>query len=107
MRLEFHNEGVEVEFVAINKSDATTTQHELYDRCSFPIFQDTSDPASGGVWELHDGNKDDLYIYDVNGVLAKYLPSGSEEHDITLSTPAGYAYVKGSILEVVGNKDEA
>lgn len=101
MRLEFRRDGYDVQFVTVNMWDAVANQHSLYEKCSFPIFQDVSIPASDNVWNKHVGKKDDMYIYDRNGILAKVFPYASEEFNTNMSTPEGYAFVKNSIIEVL------
>jgi len=98
MRIELQLEGHPVVFTAVNKSDATDDQAELVARCAFPLFQDL---VTVDAWDLHDGHKDDIYIYDREGRLAVYLPvTGEVETD--LATAEGYANLKSAILSVVG-----
>lgn len=97
MRIELEAEGHPVTFAAVNKNDAVDDQPELVSRCSFPLFQDL---VEVDAWDLHDGHKDDIYIYDREGVLARYLPQ-SDELSMVLSTPEGYANLKSAILSVV------
>ncbi|MEE9385324.1 MAG: hypothetical protein V3V08_18110 [Nannocystaceae bacterium] len=100
LRLDLKSEGHLVQFVIVNKYDAVDTQDKLYERCSIPIFQDLSVPAEANVWSLHEGKKDDMYVYDREGNLAAYLPKAGPE-SINLSTEDGYAFVRGSILSVL------
>lgn len=98
MRLDLRNAGyTDVQFAAINSIDALGDRKELSDRCSFPLFQDTQDDHA---WDMHDGYKDDFYIYDRDGKLAAYLPVQGGP-SITLSTEEGYAYVKSRLIEVL------
>lgn len=98
MRIELEAEGHPVTFTAINKNDATDDQAALVAVCAFPLFQDL---VEVDAWDLHDGHKDDIYIYDRDGRLAVYLPrSGDVSTD--LSTALGYANLKAAILSVVG-----
>jgi len=97
MRLELTASGYEVYFLSVNKIDAESTQDKLSARCAFPLLQDT---AEAGIWDLHNGNKDDFYIYRSDGTLAKYLPNAGDA-SINLSTDAGYDYVKDSLIEVL------
>jgi hypothetical protein len=97
MRLELTASGHEVYFLSVNKIAAESTQDKLSARCAFPLLQDT---VEEGVWELHNGNKDDFYIYDRDGNLAAYLPNAGES-SINLSTEAGYTHVKNSLLAVL------
>lgn len=97
MRLELEIAGHDVQFVAINKSDAIPNQQKLVDKCSFPLLQDLK---TIGVWDLMKGKKDDFYIYAKDGTLAKYLPI-SGETSVNLSTDEGYENLKQAILDVV------
>ena len=97
MRLELTAGGYDVHFLAVNKIAAESTQDKLSARCAYPLLQDTVD---ANVWELHDGKKDDFYIYRSDGTLAAYLPNAGPT-SINLSTDAGYAFVKDSILAVL------
>ncbi len=97
MRLELTASGYEVHFVSVNKIAAESTQDKLSARCAFPLFQDTVD---ANVWEAHNGNKDDFYIYRSDGTLAAYLPN-SGGPSINLSTDGGYTHVKESLIEVL------
>ena len=98
MRFELEGAGHEVQFVTINAVSALETQQKLVDRCSFPLFQDT---AEADVWGLHNGLKDDFYVYDRSGILVDYLPI-TGERSVTLSTAEGYANLKGAILDALG-----
>ncbi|TPV94509.1 MAG: hypothetical protein B7733_14805 [Myxococcales bacterium FL481] len=98
LRLDFRQAGYEdVEFAAINSIDALDDRKKLSARCSFPLFQDTSETEG---WDMHEGNKDDFYIYDRDGKLAAYLPAKGGP-SIKLATEAGYDYVKGRLIEVL------
>jgi hypothetical protein len=87
--------GDQVEFVVINDKFADTSVTNLTDACDFPVFQDTTDV---GAWALHGGNKDDIFIFN-DGLLMTYLPNGGE---VSISlTGAGYANVKGAIMDAI------
>ena len=99
MRVELAVEGHDdVVFTAINGSDAVDDQALLVARCAFPLFQDL---ALVGAWSLHDGHKDDIYVYDREGRLAVYL-GRQGELETDLSTPIGYANLKAAILFALG-----
>ena len=98
MRVELEAEGHPVAFTAVNKTDATDDQAELVARCAFPLFQDL---VPVDAWDLHDGHKDDIYIYDRDGRLAVYLPAGGEV-ETDLATAEGYANLRSAIVSVVG-----
>ena len=97
MRVELSIEGHDVQFITINKADAADKQDKLIERCSFPLFQDTDEI---NVWEMHNGKKDDFYIYDRNGILQAHHPV-SGELSMVLSDPIGYGNLKDSILNVL------
>ena len=115
---ELQDERVDVNVVVINKTNAASPNYQsaliyvldeenqiqkddnndpIY-RCTFPLFQDTEEINS---WELHNGNKDDFYIYDEEGILGIYLPrSNSAQVSTNLSTDEGFGNVKQAILDV-------
>ena len=67
-------------------------------RCTYPLVQDIEEV---NAWELHAGKKDDFYIYGTDGMLARFLPSGTEEFSTRLSTEEGYNNLKGAVIEVL------
>lgn len=97
MRLELKREGYDVQFVVVNKADAADYQAELTKRTSFAVLQDLDTVQA---WTVHhQGNKDDFYVYDKDGKLFEYLPVSTDGPTSTwLSTPDGYAHVKGVVL---------
>jgi hypothetical protein len=98
MRFELVAAGHQVQFVSVNADSALDTQEKLLENCSFPLFQDTEE---ADVWGLHNGSKDDFYVYDRDGILADFLPIAGER-SVTLSTPEGYANLKDAILDALG-----
>jgi hypothetical protein len=98
MRVEMEAKGHEVYFVIINAVSGLDYQEKLTEKCALPLFQDTDEMDA---WGLHKGNKDDFYVYDKAGNLAKYLPI-SGEADVDLTTDAGYYNLKNAIFEVLG-----
>ena len=97
MRIEFEAGGQKVHVVAVNAISALEQQQKLVDRCAFPLFQDTEADA---VWELHNGKKDDFYVYDRNGKLADFL-SISGDRSVNLGTNEGYNNLKSAIQAVL------
>ena len=86
---------IEVNFVAVNIDSGASEQNEFTSRCSFPLFQDTQ---LVNAFELHQGGKDDYYIYNERGELSDFFPyRGNRESD--LASPEGYANVKQAILD--------
>jgi hypothetical protein len=98
MGYELEAEGHQVHFVAVNKADATDTQAKLTDKATYPMLQDTDEV---GAWALHQGKKDDFFVYGMDGKLSSYLLMGGEI-DTNLSKPEGYANVKQAILAALG-----
>jgi hypothetical protein len=96
MRLELEADGYPVQVLAINKIDAETTQESLVSKTAFPLFQDTLEVQA---WSLHDGSKDDFFVYGPDGLLYTYLPHGGEI-DTNLSTDEGYNNLKDAILDL-------
>ena len=88
-----------VEFVSVNIRSGVDDQDEILKKCSFPFFQDT---LEAGVWDLHDGGKDDMYVYGADGLLSAYLPA-SGALSTNLRTSEGFQNLKDAILQAVGN----
>ena len=95
MRKEFAANRIEVNFIAVNIDSGASEQNEFTSRSSFPLFQDTQLVNAFG---LHQGGKDDYYIYNERGELSDFFPfRGNRESD--LASPEGYANVKQAILD--------
>ena len=88
--------GCNVQFVAVNAWNALDDQQKLLSRCGFPLLQDQ---ANIDVWALQNGKKDDMYIYDREGRLHTFLPSGGLVVT-NLSSAAGYGNLMNAILAV-------
>ena len=121
MLQELRAEGYDVDFVTVNKINAAEEGYQRsmiymlddnneiqYDdagealyRCTFPLLQDIEEL---NVWEMHEGKKDDFYIYDVDGTLAIYLPSATD-FSTRLSTDEGYGNLKGMIVSVLTGEE--
>ena len=86
--------GVDIHVVAINVTTGVEAQSLLTDTCSFPIIQDTDEV---GAWELMNGVKDDMFIYDEEGKLLVHLPAGASVVT-NLSTDEGYSNVRDVLL---------
>jgi hypothetical protein len=100
MANELTADGHNVNFVILHGSSASssTNQKKMTDVVSFPVFQDTT---STNAWGLHDGGKDDIYIYAADGSLHTYFPYPGNT-SIVLSSTTGYANVKNAILDALG-----
>ena len=95
MRKEFAANRIKVNFVVVNVASGESEQNEFTSRCSFPLFQDTELVDAFG---LHQGGKDDYYIYNERGELTDFFPfRGTRASD--LASPEGYANLKQAILD--------
>ena len=94
MRLELSLQGIEPHIVGVSLSTTADYQDRLTDRGSVPLFQDT---AEVNAWDMHAGDKDDMYIYAPDGTLDRFIDDGT--NDINLSTETGYAFVRDAITE--------
>ena len=106
MRIELEIAGYDVLFVSINVPDepGIETQEKLIDRCAFPLLQDN---PSLKIWERMGGGKDDFYVLDREGNIARYFDYGVSPLPLNLSTAEGYATIKGAIIEVVEGVERA
>ena len=95
LRIELDAQGHSRHYVGINVSYAAEFQHELVDRCAFPLFQDSE---SVNTPLQHHIYKDDMAIYDSEGKLAHYLPMRGGDFVVDLSSPEGYENVKELLL---------
>jgi len=101
MRAELADSGVVVNVVAVNMIDAEETQTNLSDRCTFPLLQDVE---AVGAWDLHDGRKDDIAIYDPDGVLVEFIRVSDLPDEVRrLSTDEGFSYLRERVMAAVGN----
>ncbi|GIY43355.1 selP_N domain-containing protein [Caerostris extrusa] len=60
----------DLEFMIVNSNlpHSQAVLHELTSRVTFPVYQDTEEK---NIWEMMQGGKDDIYVYDR---LAYYIP---------------------------------
>ena len=86
-------EGYDVNVVIVNTQNAESSVASLAAKCTFPVLQDV---ASVGAWQMHDGGKDDIYIYKADGTLSVYYEYGGAT-SINLGS-SGYA-VKQAIID--------
>ena len=85
LKEEFEANRVKVNFVAVNIASGASQQDEFTSRSSFPLFQDTDLEDAFG---LHQGDKDDYYIYNERGELSDFFPFGGDrESDEGLPRP--------------------
>ncbi len=71
---EWRDEGMKIEFCAINDADDGNPQL-LYELCSYPVFQDTKQVRA---WDQHGGSRDDIFVYSGTGVFVEYFPFGGK-----------------------------
>ncbi|MFT4705623.1 MAG: hypothetical protein ACI81R_003334, partial [Bradymonadia bacterium] len=98
MKLELEAEGITPYFIGIISTASEGRedfQTLLLDRGAIPFFQSTTDV---NAWTLHDGDKDDVYIYGADGMLDTFLDDDAEGVLYNLSTDEGYAYVRAAIV---------
>ena len=102
MKEEIDAAGLQAHFVAVNAVSAKSEQHQqkLIDKCAYPLLQDTDE---ADVWGLHEGGKDDFYLFDATGKLIVHLPFGGEMNT-NLSTDEGYGNLKGLILDAIADQ---
>jgi len=94
MQKELREQGVRVQFLAINRIDAETNQSNVTEVSSFPIFQDT---AAVNAWKQHETKQDDIIVYDRNGKLHTYF-SFSNGSDANLWVEPGYNSLRNAIV---------
>ena len=109
MRFELLALGHELQLVVINQRGTEGTVDLLTERTQAPILQDLE---SVSAWEsladedaesstgLKGGDKDDMYIYGIDGRLVRFLDDDDPDHSLNLSTEEGYEYLKTALLEV-------
>ena len=95
LKKELEANRVKVNFVAVNIASGASQQDEFTARSSFPLFQDTDLEDAFG---LHQGNKDDYYIYNERGELSDFFPFGGDRES-NLASTEGYANIKQAILD--------
>ncbi|XP_035224817.1 uncharacterized protein LOC118197420 [Stegodyphus dumicola] len=63
----------DLQFIIVNHKapHAQELLHELQERVSFDVYQETEDEP---VWDIMEGGKDDMYVYDRCGKLTYYVP---------------------------------
>ncbi len=90
MRDELLAAGLVIELAVVNRTGFDASLALLTAKGTFPVFQDS---AEAGVWALHGGTKDDMFVYDAAGTLRAFLDFGGPV-EINLSKPEGYTNVK-------------
>jgi hypothetical protein len=95
MRNELDAEGIDVNFVIVNWSEAAEQVGEFIERVPFPILQDEADI---NAWNLFQGGKDDVFVYGPDGLLAAHT-SPRLDTPYNLSEPEGYSYLRDAIVD--------
>lgn len=80
--------------MVISKAGSESALSVLVAATSLPTFQDS---GSINVWEMHQGGKDDFFVYDVDGKLSAYFMAFNEPNS-DLSTEEGYGFLKEAII---------
>jgi hypothetical protein len=86
MKTELQKKGLAVQLVVLNMTGMQDLVANLIAQGDFPILQDS---AELGLWQAHNGSKDDFIVYDKFGKLHQFLPYGGQL-DTALSTEAGW-----------------
>jgi len=99
MKDELAEEGFEAHFLSVNavSADKEPYQENLINKCSYPLLQDKEE---FDVWGLHDGGKDDFYIFDPEGKLIIHIPFGGDV-DTNLTTEDGFNTLKTLIQDAI------
>ena len=99
MKNELDAAGLSANYLSVNavSADKEPYQQNLIDNCSYPLLQDKEEVD---VWGLHDGGKDDFYLFDPEGKLIVHLPFNGEV-GTNLSTDEGYNNLKTLIIEAI------
>ena len=117
MRFELLAMGYELYMVVINETDTEETIDLLTQRSQIPVLQDVaevdawralSDPdpdaeADAEIESRIGGDKDDMYIYDAEGNLWRFLDDDDPAHSLNLSTDEGYTYLKDALIEALSD----
>lgn len=99
LKFELEADGVDIDFVVVNMPNAVDDQEEFVNRATFPLFQDTEEVDAYG---LHQGSKDDFYLYDAGGSLLGYYEVNARDFSLNLTTDEGYANLDGLLREAAG-----
>ena len=116
LRFELLAAGHRFWLVIINQSNTGEQVSLLTERSASSILQDVpevnawlalsdltmSTDAEGNPIEMRvGGDKDDMYIYDSSGNLARFLDDDNREVSTNLSTEEGYSNLRSALLEVL------
>ena len=108
MQYELQAMDVDVNFVIVNRTAPDPQIEALTNRCNFPVFQDVQ---AVNAWGMMDGQKDDFYFYDREGILRAFTDA---TEDIALTSyddppeepTSGYTRIKQMVLDLVESDGE-
>lgn len=112
MRYEFLAMGLELHMVVINERGTQAQVNNLTERAQIPIWQDVEEVMAWESLSSPDpdndvarvgGDKDDMYIYDRQGNLWRFLDDDDLEHKLNLSDEEGYNYLKEALVDAINN----
>ena len=92
MKGEIEAAGLKVNLVVVNMAETQDSVANLIAQGDFPILQDV---AAIDAWKLHEGGKDDMFVYSKSGKLTSFLKYGGVP-DTNLGDAAAFAAVKSA-----------
>ncbi|MAD61099.1 MAG: hypothetical protein CMH49_06270 [Myxococcales bacterium] len=110
MRYELLVMGLELYMIVINERGTQEQVDNLTQRAQIPIFQDVEEVMAWEAFSSTDpnddmsrvgGDKDDMYIYDRQGNLWRFLDDDNPMHKLTLSDEEGYNYLKNILVTAI------
>lgn len=110
MRYELLAAGLELHMVVINERGTQAQIDNLTQRAQVPILQDVDEVMAWEALSSTDpdndmaqigGDKDDMYIYDSQGHLWRFLDDDDPEHKLNLSNDEGYNYLKNILISAI------
>lgn len=100
LRVELAFGGYALNFLVVNKADAAKDQVEFTNRCSFPLLQDL---VEVDAWGLHQGVKDDFFLYDGAGNLIGFYQATGEPA-LNLSTEEGMQALRTILIDAASQE---
>jgi hypothetical protein len=91
---ELWEEGLVVNFCAVNEA-ADLNPQQLTEVCTFPVFQDVEET---NAWQMHGGDRDDLFIYSPEGVLTGHFDLPGGEPDGSPASATGKANLRHALF---------
>ena len=111
MRFELLAMGLTLHMLVINEMGTEHNIEGLTQRAQIPILQDREDVLAWQSLSAEDpndpelslgGDKDDMYIYNAQGELWRFLDDDDPSNLLNLSTDEGYTYLKEILIEALG-----